>query len=196
MVHPLEIPFQTCYNISMPILGETKRANELGYKSPSHLFQWCACIDCEKERWVRLIKGITLNKRCRSCARRKQVGKDNPSWKGGRISTGHGYMQIFLFSGDFFFSMVQESGYVPEHRLVMAKHLGRCLHRWEIVHHKNHIKDDNRIENLQLVSDDRHKQITTLEMQIKKLKAENQVLREKLIVLEASPVPCDDESQR
>ena len=92
--------------------------------------------------------------------------------------------------------MVQTRGYIPEHRLVMAKHLGRCLHRWEIVHHKNHIKDDNRIENLQLVSDDRHKQITTLEMQIKKLKAENQVLREKLIVLEASPVPCDDASRR
>lgn len=110
-------------------------------------------------------------------AKRKRFGSDHYNWKGGRMHH-MGYVSIRVYPDDFFYPMASWCGYVREHRLVMAKHLGRCLHSWEIIHHRNGIKDDNRLENLQLVTDDRHKQIIVLENRIK-------FLEKRVAILEA-----------
>lgn len=48
------------------------------------------------------------------------------------------------------------TGVVPEHRLVVANHLGRVIGNKEHIHHRNGDKSDNRIENLQVVSIKEH----------------------------------------
>jgi transposase-like protein len=77
--------------------------------------------------------------------------RDN-AWKGGRVKAGTngGYIAVFVPPDDPMHEMANVTGYVMEHRLVMARSLGRPLTRTETVHHINGDKLDNRLENLQL----------------------------------------------
>lgn len=96
--------------------------------------------------------------KCHMCGARSSPtitarGERHWKWKGGKYHTSDGYIYAYVESDNPFISMAKKGRktYVLEHRLVMAQHLGRCLHPNEQVHHKNGIKDDNRLENLALV---------------------------------------------
>lgn len=165
-----------------PKLGEVRKGRDIGKSQLRGSFIWAACPNCGNQRWVRLIKGIPRYQLCRACAA-KEIGKaisgeNHPQWRGGRKIAPGGYIMVKLYPDDFFYPMCNKRGYVFEHRLSVAKALGRNLHLWEIVHHKGvkypkgsiENKRDNRYpENLQLVSDDRHKQISLLEDKIDRL---------------------------
>lgn len=82
---------------------------------------------------------------------KEQRGEKNWNWKGG-IQKIRGY--IYIKSPGH--PNKNKGEYVAQHRLVMEKYIGRYLEKSESVHHKNGIKDDNRIENLELVSSSPH----------------------------------------
>lgn len=90
--------------------------------------------------------------------RRRQSGERHPNFKSGRSVTADGYVLVAIDETDPLFVMAKDRGrtsifrhgYVLEHRLVMARSLGRPLASHETVHHKNGRRDDNRLANLQL----------------------------------------------
>ena len=112
-----------------------------------------------------------------------QIGnkkEKNGQWKGGISSQGD-YILIRNYSDEPFHSMADNNNYIKEHRLVMAKHLGRCLEPWELVHHINGIKKDNRIENLEIKSFKEHSEFHN-QFQINSMKKEVKKLRELLLM--------------
>lgn len=138
-----------------PRIGEVRRGRTIGkvggFRNP---FVWAACLDCGKERWVRVKQNKPISLRCVRCADKAipSHGPANPHWKGGRCKAADGYISVWLQPDDFFYPMARADSYVFEHRLVMAKKLGRCLMRGEVVHHKDGIKGHNNESNLELTT--------------------------------------------
>ncbi len=83
------------------------------------------CVTDSKERNEKVSKG--------------KLGSKNPNWKGGKIKDSCGYILIKIPKHPY----ANKRGYVPEHRLVCEKILGRYLTKEETVHHIGE-RNDNR----------------------------------------------------
>lgn len=91
-------------------------------------------------------------------SRTGNLGTPEPIYNKKNKGEGHltrdGYIMVYYPNNPLVKIMTQNRkagrGYILEHRFVMAVHLGRPLHKGENVHHKNGVRNDNRIENLEL----------------------------------------------
>lgn len=142
---------------------ERQRVLSVG-RGEARLRIWTTCPDCGKSMW-RLVTNVRCGRaptaRCKGCAAAQQRGPRHGCWAGGRHITHQGYVSLSmsLLSGPDL-ALVRPRGprtrTIDEHRLVMARHLGRPLRPGEVVHHRNGIRDDNRLENLQLCTTNSH----------------------------------------
>lgn len=85
------------------------------------------------------------------------TGPDHPSWKGGRSYDGGGY--VLVYAPDH---PRARAGRVQEHILVIEEKIGRRVRRSEHVHHINGVKDDNRPDNLIVLSPGEHARLHNL----------------------------------
>lgn len=100
------------------------------------------CSICSKEYLS--YEGRNIKYCSRECWKKspKSNGVKNPKFS---YKNKAGYIVLF-----------HKGKIIKEHRLIMENHLGRTLTNKELVHHRNGIKDDNRIENLELTTFAKH----------------------------------------
>jgi ribosomal protein S27E len=136
----------------MPNVGEIKRGYQIGIKTHTWYIYY-KCNVCGYEGWKQAV-GNPLHPRfpnCKVCVG-KESAKKSPHYREDGViyhkSSNRTWLR--LEPDDPYYPMTYHYGYVLRARLVMARHLGRCLTSDEIVHHKNLNTNDDELDNLKL----------------------------------------------
>lgn len=109
--------------------------------------------DAERVLRSKANKGKTLSE-----AQRAAISERNSCNYNGLNGYGHtkmhngGYVLVYVPKHP----NAHKDGYAMLHTVIMERHIGRYLEPDEVVHHINHDRKDNRIENLQLMKAREH----------------------------------------
>lgn len=127
---------KNCHGLFIP------KYNDMRMKTCS---KFCFIENCKKRRHTQKTKNKI------SSIQLGLIGPKARAWKGGRWAKGRDY--VALYSGPY------SNKKILEHRIIMEAYLGRKLRKDEIIHHRNENKQDNRIENLEVLTRSNHSKI-------------------------------------
>lgn len=135
---------------------------EIRHASGFARYAICNCDCGQKDKAIRvdgLYRGAVVScgcflreqfiQRTRGIKRNIPSGAASVLWKGGRVVNYHGYVLVKVGRNH---PWADKQGYILEHRLIVGQVLGRKLEPHEPVHHKDHNKTNNALENLEYCS--------------------------------------------
>lgn len=143
---------------AVPLTGVLKTCTRCGRTMDRGEFPsgWSPCRDCRK--MIPFSKGLTcsecdcpISNYAKTGYCRPRFGKAQRAGAKRKRLTGRANGYVIL-TGYFDHPNARGRGHILEHVKVMADHLGRALLPGENVHHINGVRDDNRLENLELWS--------------------------------------------
>ena len=94
------------------------------------------CPQCKKVFYPERNSQVYCSNSCSSIEKFRILGKNKKRWMES------GYWVLYR----------RNEKPIKEHIKVMEDHIGRKLEKFEVVHHINHVKTDNRLENLELMT--------------------------------------------
>lgn len=136
--------------LNFSILSSVKRAREAKGKMIKYCSQKCSGKSKTKQKEVNCknCENKFLTTRNQFCSEKcfYQYRKNSGLYKKKGYWYENGYKILYL----------DGNKYIKEHISIMENNLGRKLEKNEVVHHINEIRDDNRIENLQVMTRSEH----------------------------------------